>query len=306
TTLTPVVRSAEKPFQARRWLWFLAAGAVGLCLLAGLIFWLTVPLGPVRLSDTTQITNDGRGKVLAGTDGSRLYLQYNTSVVADSSSIGQVSISGGEVVPLSAPSLSMQILNVSPDGAALLVSDQPGTAFDGPLWVLSTFGGPPRRLSDLQAHAGAWSPDGRRLVYAKGNDLFLASSDGSDSHLLGRMNGWVTFPQWSSNARLLRFTLVDQKTNASTLWELSLDGGNLRPLLDAWHNPPSECCGIWTPSGKHFLFSSEGSVWELQEKAGWLRKSTFEPLHLTSGPLALSSPLPSKDGKKLFVIGQRP
>src|SRR5262249_13168758 len=117
---------------------------------------------------------------------------------------------------------------------------------------------------------------------------------------------WVTFPQWSSNARLLRFTLVDQKTNASTLWELSLDGGNLRPLLDAWHNPPSECCGIWTPSGKHFLFSSEGSVWELQEKAGWLRKSTFEPLHLTAGPLALSSPLPSKDGKKLFVIGQRP
>jgi Tol biopolymer transport system component/predicted Ser/Thr protein kinase len=301
-----VVRPVAKPFQTRRWLWLAASGAVGLCLLATLVSWLTAPAPLVRLSGATQITNDGRPKVLVGTDGSRLYLQYNTSVVADSSSIGQVSISGGEVVPLPAPSLSMQVLNVSPDGSAFLASDQPGTAFDGPLWVLSPLGAMPRRLSDLQAHAGAWSPDGKRLVYAKDNDLFLARSDGSDSHLIANLPGWVTSPQWSPNSNFLRFTLVDKKTNASALWEFSFDASNPHPLLETWHNPSAECCGTWTTGGKHFLFSSQGTIWELRQKTGWLGKRGFEPVHLTSGPLALSSPLPSRDSKKLFVIGRRP
>lgn len=306
--LTPagISRHAAKPFRTRRWLWFAAAGAVGLCLLAAFLYWLVAPPPVARLSGATQITNDGRAKVLAGTDGSRLYLQYNTSVLADSSSIGQVSISGGEVVPLSAPSISMQVLNVSPDGSALLVSDQPGTAFDGPLWVLSTLGGAPRRLDEVQAHAGSWSPDGRRLVFAKGYDLFLARSDGFDSHLLATLPGWVTSLQWTPESDFLRFTVVDRKTNASALWELSVGGSNPHPLLDAWHNPPAECCGIWTPDGKHFLFSSQGSIWELREKSRWLRKKTLEPAQLTSGLLALSSPLPSRDGKRLFVIGRRP
>ena len=301
-----VAPPVAKPFQIRRWLWFVAAGAVGLCLLAAFLFWLAVPPRVIKLSGATQITNDGRAKVLAATDGSRLSLQYSASVTADSSSIGQVSVSGGDVVPLSAPSISMQVLSVSPDGSALLVSDQPGTAFDGPLWVLSTFGGAPHRLSDLQAHAGAWSPDGQRLIYAKGHDLFLAKTDGSDSHLLATLPGWITSPQWSPNKNFVRFTVVDRKTNASALWELSPDGGNPRPLLSNWHSPASECCGIWTPGEKHFLFASQGIIWELREKTSWLGNKTLDPVPLTSGLLALSSPLASRDGKKLFVIGRRP
>jgi len=36
------------------------------------------------------------------------------------------------------------------------------------------------------------------------------------------------------------------------------------------------------------------------------RKSTREPVQLTTGPLVFSNPLPSRDGKKLFVIGAQP
>jgi dipeptidyl aminopeptidase/acylaminoacyl peptidase len=76
--------------------------------------------------------------------------------------------------------------------------------------------------------------------------------------------------------------------------------------LQGWHNPPAECCGVWTPDGKHFLFSSQGSIWEFPDKSGWLRKGKNEPTQLTSGPLALFSPLPGRDGKKLFLVGRRP
>jgi serine/threonine protein kinase/Tol biopolymer transport system component len=298
--------SAKSSFEAVRWSWVAGAGVVALVVIAAIAYSLISPVPPLHLSGAAQITNDGRTKLLAGTDGARLYLQYSSVVAAGSSPVGQVSISGGEVVPVSAPSVSMQILNVSPDGSSLLVSDEPGTAFDGPLWALPVLGGLPRRLSDALGHAGAWSPDGQRLVYAKGNNLFLAKSDGTDSHLLADLPGWVTSPQWSPNSDILRLTLLDQKTNATSLWQVSRDGKISRQLLDGWHSPPSECCGQWTPEGKHFLFSSQGSIWELQEKRSWLGKTRFEPVQLTSGPLALSSPLPSKDGRKLFVMGRRP
>lgn len=294
------------PAKSGRWPLVIGAGVTTAIVFVALAYWMTSPLAPLKVSGSVQITDDGRGKVLVGTDGSRLYLQYISSVVGESSSIGQVFDTGGEVVPISAPSLSMQILSVSPDGASLLVSDEPGTAFDGPLWALSVLGGLPRRLADAVGHAGAWSPDGQRLVYAKGNELFLAKSDGTESHSLVTMAGWPSDPKWSPDGSVLRLTLRDQKTNATALWEVSADGKMAHPLLSGWHNPPSECCGAWTPGGKHFVFSSQGSIWELQKKISLLRGSSFEPVRLTTGPLALFSPLPSKDGKKLFVVGRRP
>jgi serine/threonine protein kinase/Tol biopolymer transport system component len=289
-----------------RWLWLAGTVATGALILVILAYWLTLPRAPLSVSGATQITNDGRGKVLAGTDGARLYLQYISSVSKDSSSIGQVAGTGGEVVPIAAPSLSMRILSVSPDGSSLLVSDEPGTLFDGPLWALPVLGGLPRRMGEASGHAGAWSPDGQRLIFAKGNELFLAKSDGTEMHMLVRLDGWPLSPQWSPNGDKLRLTLQDQKTNATTLWEISADGKNAHPLLAGWHNPPSECCGVWTPGGEHFVFSSEGSIWELPEKTLWPRNSRVEPVQLTSGPLALFSPVPGKDGKKLFVVGRKP
>jgi serine/threonine protein kinase/Tol biopolymer transport system component len=296
---------AARAKSARR-LWILGVVAASVIVLAALALWLTSPHPPLKVSGALQITNDGRGKLLAGTDGSRLYLQFISSVIADSSSIGQVVSTGGEVVPISAPSLSMHILSVSPDGSSLLVSDEPGTSFDGPLWALPVLGGLPRRLGNTLGHAGAWSPDGQRLIYAKGNELFLAKNDGAESHSLVSLAGWPLAPQWSPDGKKLRLTLQDQKTNATSLWEVSSDGKNPHPLLSGWHDPPSECCGVWTPTGKHFVFSSQGSIWELQEKISWLQKNSLEPVQLTSGPLALFSPVPAKDGKKLFVVGKRP
>src|SRR5262249_2997944 len=68
-------------------------------------------------------------------------------------------------------------------------------------------------------------------------------------------------------------------------------------------DPPDECCGKWTPDGKYFVFQSNHQLWALADSRSPFR-SAPKPVQLTSSPLSLSSPQPSKDGKKLFLLGQ--
>ncbi len=81
----------------------------------------------------------------------------------------------------------------------------------------------------------------------------------------------------------------------------------MHPVFPGWNSPPAECCGRWTPDGKYYVFQStwEGTtnIWIVREGSAWWRKVSREPVQLTVGPLQLSSPLPSTDGKKLFAIG---
>jgi len=55
--------------------------------------------------------------------------------------------------------------------------------------------------------------------------------------------------------------------------------------------------------GRYFIFESNDQIWALRENGGFLRPKA-KPIQLTSSPMPLFFPLPSKDGKKLFVVGQ--
>jgi WD40 repeat protein len=85
---------------------------------------------------------------------------------------------------------------------------------------------------------------------------------------------------------------------------MNVDGNDLRALLPGF-SPRFErvfCCS-WIPDAKFFLFSAKGQIWALPRKSGFLR-SVPEPVALTSSPMALDTPVPSRDGKKLFVVGR--
>jgi hypothetical protein len=47
----------------------------------------------------------------------------------------------------------------------------------------------------------------------------------------------------------------------------------------------------------------QGNIWVRTEKGSLFGKAGSQPVQLTSGPMTFSTPLPSKDGKKLFVVG---
>jgi len=283
----------------RRWLPALA----GAIIVAGAVlgYVLTRPLPAPKVSGYVQITHDAEPKQLVGTDGSRLYFNVGTST---SAGIAQVSSSGGETVRIATPSAADALLNVSPDGAELLFANQPGNVQNAPFWAVPVLGGSPRRLGDTAGRDGAWSPDGKTLVYTTGGHLFLAKSDGSEPHKLVSVAGAAFAPAWSHDGSELRFSVTDLKTGANSLWGVSAEGANSRPLLPGWHNPPDECCGKWTADGEYFVFMSQGQIWVLLEKGGLLRKTTGKPFQLTSGPMTLAWPLPSRDGKKLFAVGR--
>ena len=291
---------AVKPMRFGWKLWT-AIGAVVLVVIGALIYLQSRPLPPPKVSGYVPVSHDGVLKYLIGTDGARLYLSEFTS---GGWRIAQVSSSGGEVAPVPVPAPTMFLLAVSPDGATLLVADEVGqTAFNGPIWALPVLGGSPRRLRDAAGQAAAWSPDGQTIVYADGHDLWLAKSDGSESRKLFSAPDQTFEPVWSPDSTVIRFRVGGAFSTRGSLWQISVNGKDPHPLLPAWHTPPNECCGNWSPDGKYFVFQSQGNIWARAEKGNLFGQADTQPVQLTSGPMSFSSPLLSKDGKKLFVAG---
>ncbi|HEV2423846.1 MAG TPA: protein kinase [Terriglobia bacterium] len=274
------------------------SGAV--IVVAALAYVFRPSLPPPTVSDYSQLTNDAVPKELVGTDGSRVYLEEIGT--GFSFPIAQVSVSGGTVAPITAPSPTMHPLRISPDGSKLLVTDRPGTLPAGPLWALPVLGGSPQRLADAVGNDGAWSPDGKMLVYAHRGELDLANADGSEPHRIASLSGRAFDPAWSPDGSLIRFSLADPKIGVSTLWQISTDGSNLHQLLAGWHPGASKCCGSWMKGGDYFVFQSAGQIWAQRETGSVLRKAGRAPVQLTSGVTTYSDPLPGEDGKQLFAV----
>jgi Tol biopolymer transport system component len=301
------VVAAERPAPParwRRWWVWVGAGLIVLAALAGV--WLRAPLPPPKVTGYTRITNDAREKDNPVTDGARLYFN---ETVAIGQALMQVSASGGEAAQIPTPFQFPVLYDISPNRSELLVGGVVRNELDVPLWVIPIPAGTPRRLGDLRAHGATWSPDGRQIVYIYGPDIYVANNDGTGARKLTSVAGTPFMPRWSPDGSVLRFSVQEPKTNSLSLWEVFADGSHLRPLLPDWSKPPIECCGNWTPDGKYFLFESRHSgvtnVWAIREKGGSFRKTASQPTLLTSGTMSFHSAVSSKDGKKLFVIGNQ-
>ncbi len=157
------------------------------------------------------------------TDGSRIYfpeIENGQAVLA------QALIADGEtrMLPLpdelAAPSLG----DISPDGSRLLLRNHLATAPEQALWVVSTIGGTARRIPGILAHDATWMPDGQRILYANGDDLYIATENGGESRKLATLPGRAFWMRWSPDGKQLRLTLLNSETHTSTLWELNSDG----------------------------------------------------------------------------------
>ncbi|MGB6546816.1 MAG: protein kinase, partial [Candidatus Acidiferrales bacterium] len=295
---TTVVTKPARPAWKR---WAIAVAGLVLVVIAALIYLQSRPLPPPKVSGYVAVTDDSYPKDLVGTDGARIYFNEDASA---GWGLAQVSASGGEVAHVAVPAPTMVLLDVSPDGSTLLVANEVGeTSFIGPLWGVPVLGGSPQRLGDAVGQSAAWSPDGQTIAYANGHDLFLTKSDGSEPRKLASAPGRVFNVAWSPDGRVIRFSVGERLSRSHSLWQVSVNGLNMHPLLPGSHTAPSECCGKWTADGKYFVFQSEGNIWAVGEKGNWLGKADGQAVQLTTGPMTYSSPLPSKDGKKLFVAG---
>jgi Tol biopolymer transport system component/DNA-binding winged helix-turn-helix (wHTH) protein len=309
----PVVAASPALRYSERWrLAFLALAAL---VVIGSAVWMLFLRGSAAPAVVRfkQITSDYRiypGQIDierfpgVATDGVRVYFPdfLNGRV-----GLAYVLIGGGEVhrfvtpVEITRPSVA----DISRDGAELLIRNMMWSETEQPLWIAPSTGGSARRLFDVLAHDAAWTPDGKAVLYASGQDLFLIERNGGKTRKLAPLSGRAYWMRYRPDGSAIRFTVLDPKTRNTSLWEISSDGRNPHSILSGWSNPATECCGDWTADGNYFVFQSAHSgrpnVWGLEEPGFWRRRRP--PFEITAGPLDYFAPVPSPRGDQLFAIG---
>jgi serine/threonine protein kinase/Tol biopolymer transport system component len=302
--------AAVAPVRSKKHIAIWAAAGIAILTLGLVAFRFMVPLQPPRVTGSTQITHDGNPGCCAVTDGFRIY--FNRFPSDFDTSLAQVSLDGGDVLENPPPIKRSRIDDISADHSQLLIGSGGENGISNLLWTFPLPTGSPRRLGSITVDARygvKWSPDGQRLVFTKGSELWLANGDGSNPARILTVQGHPGYPVLSPDGKRIRFTLIDDATHTYALWEVRVDGSNLHPLLPGWHTPPHECCGIWTPDGRYFLFQSTvhndnfGDVFALPDSPSLLRKSSTTPVQLTFGPLEFALAGITPDGKKLIVGG---
>ena len=285
----------------------IAAIVTLLVIVAAAAAWMWMrPEAEPQVANYVQLTHDGVQKALVGTDGSRIFLTMGDSGREETAAIP---VGGGEPARISMPGVDMVPVDLSADGSSFLVVDGTGYPMTGPLWSLPVMGGSPRRLGDSAGHTATWSADGKQMAYANGADVFIANADGSGARKIATMKNFVSGLAISPDDAEVRVETEEISQSGSsvvvgerTIWRVAEKGGSPEPLVADWPNMRNECCGQWTPHGRYFVFQSQGQIWALPSSGGLLRRGA-KPVQLTSSPMQLQSPLMSRDGKKLFVVG---
>jgi Tol biopolymer transport system component/DNA-binding winged helix-turn-helix (wHTH) protein len=312
TAAAPIV-VRETPRRTGQALFLAGAAALAVLLLA---FLFRPSMPKPEVVKIVQLTKSGEAWPLEpmATDGPRLYYQslsqsLSPDVSAANWRVKQVLLNGNEETVIAGTSDRIhffRIRGLSPDDTEFLALSRVGEQ----QWMATTLpvvGGSPRRLGALLADDVAWSHDGSALAYTRGHELFLSNPDGTGSRALVTVPGDISHLTWSPDDRRLGFTVL---TEQQALWEVGADGRGLHERRLNWPGKALECCGVWTPDGRYFVFRSQrdgaSNLWAVEEKSVWWRRGNRDPVQLTFGPMNYYQPLPSRNGKTIFAIGTLP
>jgi Tol biopolymer transport system component len=260
--------------------------------------WSSPPIP--KVIDSVQITRVGQALSRTFSDGTRLY--FETFVPPRRIDVMQVSSQGGETIRMSLPIQEPILYDISPTGLELLVggSAHEESQLEEPLWVVPLPAGSPYRVGDILAHDACWAPDGRHLVFANEKHLFVTKPDGSEVRKLATLDTKAYGIRYSPDGTRLRFTSL-AGLDQGEIMEIGANGSGLHRL------PIRGCCGAWSADGMYYYYQTDRDIWVLPERRSILRKIEFgAPVQLTTGPVPFQFPMPSPNGKQLFVLGRQP
>jgi DNA-binding winged helix-turn-helix (wHTH) protein/Tol biopolymer transport system component len=228
-----------------------------------------------------------------------------TSVLVDGKSqLAGISATTGEVERISLPKelVSTAPVDVSRDGARLLVPSRLSSSSEQPLWIVPTDGGSALRVGDVLAHDATWMPDATSILTASGNDLSVVPPTGGASTLFARLPGRAFWMRWSPDGKRLRFTLIDPLLHSYSLWELTSEEKVPRRMDGLGKGRPYVCCGVWTADGSSYIFQKAlpGTTDLWQVRQGFLGSTLSQ---LTNGPLRYTSPTAARNGNRIYFLG---
>lgn len=279
----------------RRWI---GARLIVLGIVFGAACWLLYRQAfppPLRVTHVTRLTTSSRLDPWGGiaSDSSRLFFLEREG---DHWNDRQISVAGGESIPFGSSPQNAKVLAVSADQSEILFVSFASRIPNLPLWSMPLIGGAPRRIGDILANGATFSPDGTMIAFTNSTGVFVADRDGSGLRQLAALPDCGAIA-WSPDGKILRFN-----DDGPRLWQVTPTGRDLHPFLPGW----SAWNGRWTSDGSYYFFTASkggpASVWALRESSRfpWLRPA---PTQLTSGPINFGSPLPSRDGHFIYVLG---
>ena len=294
------------PVRHLRW-WFIAGGALlATVIITAVLIAYFGSMATPRVIDSTQITFDGIRKEHLHARGGQIYFNEQ---LANGIALMKVPANGGTPVVLASTFPGLYLGDVSADNSKLLVG-APGDMWKGPFRVkiMDLSSGSLQNVAGMEVHDASWAPGGK-LIFAKGNDIFVANADGSGQRKLLTSPGPAYHMRYSPDGRRLRFTVGNKHVEQESIWEARADGSGLHEIPTDMAEFPSRCCGEWSPDGRHFYFQTQRNgtsrIWAVAEQRRLLH-SKAAPVELTTVPPNFYMGGISEDGRKLYVTASQP
>lgn len=190
---------------------------------------------------------------------------------------------GGHAIPI----------DWSPDGTSLLFLQLPDDGDRGALHATDASGTSTTRLSaegqDVWLNgfnvAGSWSPDSSLVAYTAfddhgGSAAFVVPAGGGEPVQVSDPGAFATGARFSPDGQWVLYDIAPLGSGVHDLWIVRPDGTERQALTDRTTTGDGNCCGTWSPDGRHILFQtgdpSAAQLWIVAIDGSGARQVTMD------------------------------